>query len=251
MKRPGFLPVVNLVAFLITIAVNGLANALPINGNTTASVSDQFPVLFVPAGYVFAIWGLIYLGLLAFAVYQALPSQADNPRLQRMGWWFAVGSLANATWIFFWHYEVFPVTLVLMLTLLISLLVIYTRLSSGRSEASRVERWLVDVPFSVYLGWITVATVANAADVSYSLGWTGAPLTPQLWTVIMLLVAAALAVLMALRHRDVAYVAVIVWAFVGIAVKQSATPLIAWSSAVLAVVAAAAAATTAIKRRTT
>lgn len=250
MKKLGLIQVVNLVVTLITLAVNGLANALPINGKTTGAISDQFPVLFVPAGCVFAIWGVIYLGLIAFAVYQLLPAQADNARLKRIGWWFAIGSLANAAWILFWHYEIFPVTLVLMLTLLVSLLIIYTRLSKGRNEASRAERWMVDLPFSIYLGWITVATVANAADVLYSLGWNGAPLSPQLWTVVMLLVATALAVLMGLRHFDIAYVAVIVWAFVGIVVKQRAIPLVAWSAALLAVIAAAAAATATFRRKT-
>lgn len=249
MKKPGLVPVVNLVTLLITLVVNGLANALPINGNTTAAVSDQFPVFFVPAGYVFAIWGVIYLALIAFTVYQLLPSQRDNPRLKRIGWWFAVGNLANAAWIFFWHYEVFPVTLALMLVLLVSLLIIYTGLNDGHKAATLKERLLVDVPFSIYLGWITVATVANATDLLYWLGWNGASVSPQLWAVIMLVVATALAVLMSLRHRDVAYVAVIVWAFVGIAVKQSATPVVSWSAAVLAALAAAVALASAVRRK--
>lgn len=237
MNKPSLRQLVNLLAFVITIVVNGLANALPINGVTTGEISDSFPVYFVPAGYVFAIWGLIYLGLLGFTLYQLLPSQRENRRLERIGWWFAVGCLANAAWILFWHYRIFPVTLVLMLILLASLLVIYLRLGVGRTPVSPTEKWLVDVPFSIYLGWITVATVANVTDVLYDLGWNGAPLTPQAWAVIMLVIATALAAAMSLTRRDVAYVLVIVWAFVGIAVKQAATPLVAWSAWVLAVVA--------------
>jgi benzodiazapine receptor len=240
MKRPGPWRFINLLAFLITFAVNGLANALPINGVTTGEVSDSFPVYFVPAGYVFAIWGLIYLGLLAFVIYQLLPRQRENRRLERIGGWFALGCLANAAWIFFWHYGIFPVTLILMLILLVSLLVIYLRLNIGREQVSRAEKWLVDVPFSIYLGWITVATVANVTDVLYDLGWNGAPLSPPIWAVIMLAVATVLAVAMSLTRRDIAYVLVIVWAFVGIAVKQAATPLVAWSAWVLAAVALAA-----------
>ena len=237
MKRPGLWRFINLLAFLTTFVVNGLANALPINGVTTGEVSDSFPVYFVPAGYVFAIWGLIYLGLLAFVIYQLLPRQRENRRLERIGGWFALGCLANAAWIFFWHYGIFPVTLILMLILLVSLLVIYLRLNIGREQVSRAEKWLVDVPFSIYLGWITVATVANVTDVLYDLGWNGAPLSPQVWAVIMLAVATVLAVAMSLTRRDIAYVLVIVWAFVGIAVKQAATPLVAGSAWVLAVVA--------------
>ncbi len=237
MKKLGLRQVVNLLAFIVTVMVNGLANALPINGVTTGKVSDSFAVYFVPAGYVFAIWGVIYLALLGFAVYQLLPAQRESPRLARIGWWFTLGSLANSAWIFFWHYRIFPITLVLMLTLLVSLLAIYLRLGIGRTKVSRTEKWLVDVPFSIYLGWITVATVANVTDVLYHLGWNGAPLSPQVWAVIMLAIATALAAAMSLTRRDIAYVLVIVWAFIGIAVKQAATPLVAWAAWLLAVVA--------------
>jgi benzodiazapine receptor len=237
MKKPILRQLVNLLAFIVTVVVNGLANALPINGVTTAEISDSFPVYFVPAGYVFAIWGVIYLALLGFTIYQLLPAQRESRRLERIGWWFAVGCLANAAWIFFWHHQIFLVTLILMLILLVSLLAIYLRLGIGRTQVSRTEKWLVDVPFSIYLGWITVATVANVTDVLYYLRWNGAPLSPQVWAVIMLAIATALAAAMSLTRRDIAYVLVIVWAFVGIAVKQAATPLVAWSAWVLAGVA--------------
>jgi hypothetical protein len=102
---------------------------------------------------------------------------------------------------------------------------------------SRTEKLLVDVPFSIYIGWITVATVANVTDVLYHFGWNGAPLSPQVWAVIMLVVATVLAVAMSLTRRDVAYVLVIVWAFVGIAVKQAAIPLVSWAAWILAAVA--------------
>jgi benzodiazapine receptor len=236
MKKP-ILPLVNLLAFIVTIVVNGLANALPINGVTTAEVSDSFPVYFVPAGYVFAIWGVIYLALLGFTVYQLLPAQRQSRRLERIGWWFALGCLANSGWIFFWHHRIFPVTLILMLVLLASLLAIYLRLGIGRTTASRTEKWLVDVPFSIYLGWITVATVANVTDVLYYLGWNGAPLSPQVWAAIMLAIATVLAAAMSWTRRDVAYVLVIVWALIGIAVKQAATPLVSWAAWLLAAVA--------------
>ncbi len=249
MNRSRLQRVVNLVFLLVTITVNGLANALRINGQTTAEVSDKFAVYFVPAGYVFAIWGVIYLGLLAFSIYQLLPSQSGNPRLGRVGWWFAIGCLANAAWIFCWHYEVFPATLMLMLLLLASLIVIYRRLGAGRDTASLVEKLVVDLPFSIYLGWITVATVANVTDVLYSMGWNGAPLSPELWAVIMLVIATGLSVSMSLRHRNIGYAAVIVWAFVGIAVKQSGTSLVSWSAIVLAAVAAAGIVVSLPKRR--
>ncbi len=152
------------LAVVATIAVNGLANALPINGLQTGEISDSFPVYFTPAGYVFAIWGVIYLGLLAYAVYQALPAQRQSPRLRSIRTLFLVGSLANIAWIFLWHYQLFPLTLVAMLVLLGTLIGIYLRLRIGRTSPPLVERLAVDLPFSIYLGWITVATIANVTS---------------------------------------------------------------------------------------
>ena len=219
--------IVNVLAVIVMITINILANALPINGLNTGDISDMFQVFFVPAGYVFSIWGLIYIGLLAFAVYQALPAQRENPRLRKIGYWFALSCLANSVWIFMWHYNLFPLSLLVMLVLLAALLVIYLRLDIGRTRVSTVERWCVNIPFSVYLGWITVATVANVTDVLYDLGWNGFGIAPETWAVIMLIIAAGLGVAMAVTRRDVAYLLVLVWAFAGIGVKQAAVPLVA------------------------
>ncbi len=230
------------VAVVATIVVNGLANALPINGLGTGAISDMFPVYFVPAGYVFSIWGLIYLGLIAYAVYQALPAQRANPGLRSIGTLFLIGSAANIAWIFLWHYLQFAPTLVAMLILLLTLIGIYLRLDIGRSDPPRSERWLVHLPFSIYLGWITVATIANATDVLSYLHWDGFGISAQAWLVIMLAVALLLAALMALLRRDVAYLLVLAWAFAGIAVKHASTPAVtlsAWAATaiVLALVA--------------
>ena len=149
---------------------------LPFNGQETGAISDRFAIYFVPAGYVFSIWGLIYLGLIAYAIFQALPAQRENPRLRSIGGLFALASVANIAWIFLWHYEVFPATLAVMLVLLGSLIAIYLRLGTGLTQVSRAETWMVRVPFSVYLGWITVATVANATQLLYFLGWNGGAL---------------------------------------------------------------------------
>jgi hypothetical protein len=212
---------VNVLAVVVTIAVNGLANALPINGQQTGEISDRFPVFFVPAGYVFSIWGLIYLGLIAFAVFQVLPAQRTNPRLQRVGYWFALSCLANTVWILLWHYNMFPASLLVMLVLLASLIVIYLRLDIGRTAVGTAEKWAVNVPFSIYLGWITVATVANATDVLYHLQWNGFGISPEIWAVLMIGAATIICLAVILTRRDVAYSLVIIWALIGIAVKQS------------------------------
>jgi hypothetical protein len=225
MKR--WLPWINTATVLIALAVNVLANALPLNGQNTGAISDKFKVFFVPAGYVFAIWGVIYVGWLAFAVYQALPAQRNNPRLERIGWLFAFSNLANAAWLFTWHYELLSLSVVVMLSLLLSLIAIYVRLDIGRARVTIIEKLCVDIPFGVYLGWISVATIANITDLLYYWKWDGWGIAPQVWAVIMLVVASAIALAMAWTRGDVAYLLVIVWAFVGIAIKQSAAPLVA------------------------
>jgi len=211
---------VNVLAVVVTIAVNGLANALPINGQQTGEISDRFPVFFVPAGYVFSIWGLIYIGLIAFAVYQALPAQRTNPRLQRVGYWFALSCLANIVWILLWHYNLFPASLLVMLVLLASLIVTYLRLDIGRATVGAAEKWAVNVPFSIYLGWITVATVANATSVLYHLQWNGFGISPEIWAVLMIGAATIICLAVILTRRDVAYSLVLIWALIGIAVKH-------------------------------
>jgi hypothetical protein len=215
------------VTILVTLVVNGLANALPLNGQNTGQISDRFQVYFVPAGYVFSIWGLIYLGLIAFAIFQALPSQRENPRLQATGWWISLGGLANSAWIFLWHYEQFPLTLVVMLVLLATLMITYLRLGIGRTAVPAAEKWLAQLPFSIYLGWITVATVANATSLLDYLQWNGFGIAPETWMVIVLIAVLAIAVLMNFTRRDVAYAAVILWALAGISVKHAAVPAIA------------------------
>jgi hypothetical protein len=215
------------LALIITIIVNVLSNALPLNGLTAGEISDSFDVYFVPAGYVFSIWSVIYLGLIAYAVFQLLPSQRENPRLRQTGWWFVLSSAANSVWLFLWHYGYFGLSVVAMLTLLASLIVIYLRLGVGRQAVSRSERWLVHLPFSIYLGWITVATIANITAYLGFVNWNGFGIAPEIWTIMLLAVATVVAGLMAYYRQDIAYLLVLIWAFVGIAVEQADTPIVA------------------------
>jgi benzodiazapine receptor len=236
MNRDAVRQFVNVLATAAMIIVNVMANALPLNGQQTGAISDRFAIYFVPAGYVFSIWGLIYLALLGFTVYQALPSQRENPRLRRVGYLYAGSSVLNIAWIFFWHYNVFPATLIVMLGLLASLIAIYVRLGIGRAPVITAEKWLVNVPFSIYLGWITVATIANASQLLFYLKWSGWGINPQVWAVIMIFAATAVALLMTLFRRDIAFVLVLVWALAGIGVKHIAAPAVsaaAWICALL------------------
>jgi benzodiazapine receptor len=216
-----------LLAVVATLVVNGLANTLPLNGLSTGEISDRFEVYFVPAGYVFSIWGLIYLGLIAYGVYQGLPAQRDDTSLQDIGWLFVASCAANVAWLFLWHYEQFTWTILAMLTLLVLLILIYERLWQVRDTAGSSHYWFVQLPFSIYLGWITVATVANATSLLDFLGWSGWGIADVAWAVVMLLIAMVVGVAFILRRRDPAYGLVLVWAFAGIAIKHTGTSTVA------------------------
>jgi len=221
MKKDTIRQFFTAVLVLATLAVNGLADAVPLNGLNTGAISDRFHVLFVPAGYVFAIWGVIYIGLIAFGIFQALPSQRGNPLQRRIAPWFALSCLANIAWLFLWHYLQFALTLVAMLVLLGALIGVYLQLGIGQRPTSRGETWLLRVPFSVYLGWISVATAANITELLDYWKWNGFGLAPQTWLVVVLAVVLVIASLMSLRHRDVAYALVVLWALAGVSVKNS------------------------------
>jgi translocator protein len=244
-----FRQVLNILAFILVVGVNGLANSLPINNQTTGEISDSYPVMFTPAGYVFSIWGLIYLGLLGFVIYQALPAQRDNPRLDRVGYWFVWSCIFNSIWIFLWHYELMLWSALVMLGLLASLILVYLRLEIGRNRVPLGESLLARLPFSIYLGWISVATIANVSVLLYDLGWDGFGLIEQVFTVIMLAIGSLLGFLMARRRAEVAYPLVLAWAFAGIFVNQAGFTLVVIAAGLAAVAMLAAALSALLMRR--
>ena len=221
---------INILTFIVTLVVNFLATSLPLNDLTTKEISDSFNIYFVPAGYVFSIWGLIYLGLIAFIVFQSLPKNRENEHVSRIGIWFAVSNLANALWLVSFHYQQFALALGFMLVLLVSLIAIFLRLDIGKTKVTASENWLVNVPFSLYLGWITVATIANATQLLYFLKWDGFGISPEIWLVIMLAAAVSISALMSLTRRNIPFALVLVWAFTGIAAKFPNMPLVNISS---------------------
>jgi hypothetical protein len=225
----------NFVTVLVALTVNTLASILPLNGQTTGEISDRLAAYFVPAGYVFVIWFFIFVGWLVFAVYQSLPAQKENPRLQRLGYWFAVSNLVNAAWLFAWHYNLFGLSVLIMLALLGLLIVSYLRLDVNRASARGGAWWSVDLPFSLYLGWITVATVANVTSWLYAISWTGWGIPAPVWAAVMIAVASVVGLAMALTRRDAVYLFVLAWSFAGIAVKQAETAAVANSAWIAAV----------------
>lgn len=220
------LQIANILSFLAVLVVNTLASTIGINGRLTGALSDGIPNLFVPAGLTFSIWGVIYLLLLLFTIAQAhslFSADQNGPEgTRRIGWLFALSCIANVAWLLLWHYELVGVSVLAMLVILGSLLTIYVRLQIGRTRASSAERWLFHVPFSVYLGWITVATIANVTAFLVKAGWNGFGLRPEVWAVAVIIVAALLTVAVMATRRDVAYGLVVLWALAGIVLKRSA-----------------------------
>ena len=211
----------NIAAFIVTLAINGLANTTVLNGRTTGQVSDLYPTLITPAGYVFAIWGIIYALLLAFVIYQALPSQKDKLFQNQIGIIFILSSLLNCIWLFLWQYDFITESVVVMFALLATLIAIYLRLNIGKAKVPLKEKLLVHLPFSVYLGWITIAAIANVASALVSVNWGGFGLSPETWAVTVLIIALVITLAVIVKRRDIAYSLVIVWALGGIAVKQN------------------------------
>jgi benzodiazapine receptor len=220
-RKTILLQSLNVLAFTVVVLVNALGSSLALNGRTTAEVSDQYFTLVTPAGYVFSIWGLIYTLLLIFVVFQALPSQRDKPFLKQINVLFVLSSVFNIVWLFLWHYDQIVLSVVLMFALLATLITIYLRLGIGKTSATLKEKAFVHLPFSVYLGWITVASIANVAAALVSIQWNGFGLANDAWAVLVIAVALLITLAVIATRKDVAYSLVIVWALVGIAVNQS------------------------------
>jgi hypothetical protein len=193
---------------------------------------------------VFSIWGIIYVLLGIFVVFQALPSQKGEDFQKRIGWFFALSSIANIVWLFLWQFEYLSLSLILMFLLLASLISIYLRIGIGKSKTTMREKLAVHVPFSVYLGWITIATIANVAVTLVSTSWNGFGISAETWATLVVIVAAAITVLVLATRKDVAYALVAIWALVGISVKQSGNQTIVMLTEISAIVVAIALAAT-------
>jgi hypothetical protein len=226
MKKLNSISIFVLITYLAMIIVNGLANALPINGMITGDISDSYPNLFAPTGITFIIWGVIYLLLSAHTAYQIglfhnQGEQVKTALLKEVGTLFAISSLANFGWIFAWHYNVIPLSMLFMLIILVCLALINIRINKKKLTAN--EKVFIRLPFSVYFGWITVATIANATVLLVSLLGSNLSLlgiSEVVWTVVILLIGLAIGAFTTFMNRDIAYGLVIVWAYIGILIKH-------------------------------
>ena len=226
-----------LIAIIGSIIVNTVSNIFPPNGLNVGTLSNTLlaPVQVTPANYAFAIWGLIYTGLIGFGIYQLQPSQRQNPRLQQGGYLLVLACVAQCAWIYLFLARLFILSVVAMFGILLSLIWLYQRLEIGRERVSQSERWLIQVPISIYLSWISVATIVNVASTLYIRDWNGWGIAPTGWTVIMMLVSAGIATAVVTQRHDIAYLLVTVWTLVAIAIRQIQTPPIAVAGIVLAI----------------
>jgi hypothetical protein len=208
--------VIALIAYVFMVVMNALATTLPLNGQTTADISDRYDTLFAPIGYTFAIWGVIYLLLGVYSVYQLV---RDNAIIRAITPWFIGNSLLNGVWIVAWHYEVLWLSLVIIVSLLVTLIVINKKTTAQRADWPNTLS--LRFPFSVYFGWVTVATVANVSALLVQLGWRGDfGLSEEGWLIVILIVAAAIGTTTAVVNSSAGYALVLVWAFGGILARH-------------------------------
>jgi hypothetical protein len=204
------------------IIVNTLAVTLPINGIPTGAISDMYPNLFAPAGVTFSIWGLIYLMLAASIVYQLFilkPGKEKKPVLRNLQVYFIASSLLNAAWMFAWHYLQMGITVILMLALLYTLIKIADL--TKHKVWSFTDKLFLKIPFGVYFGWITVATIANITTFLVSIGWDGFGLSDSVWMIAVLFVGVLITITRTWHDRNLAYGLVPVWAYYGIWLKHT------------------------------
>ena len=230
------LPIATIIAILTTLTVNILSNFFPPRGANIGEIANTIlqGVQITPANYAFAIWGLIYLGLIAYGIYQLRPTQRGNPTIRRVDYLLIIACIAQSAWVYLFTLRLFWLSVVAMLGILLSLIGAYLQLAIG-TRGSREQKWMVNLPFSVYLGWISVATIVNVASALYISGWNGWGISAQGWTAIMLLVGMIIAAMVAIQRADIAFTLVFIWAYVAIAIRQLDDPLI-WITAVAAAI---------------
>lgn len=230
MKRIHLLQGLVIVFVILTLTVNYLATAGVLNDVTPPEISDALMTKFTPANYAFAIWSIIYTFVIGFAIYQALPSQRDNPKLTGVRELFIASSALNILWTFAWHYEFYLLSLIFMVGILLTMIGIYTRVGIGQTASSWGERLWVHLPFSLYLSWIAVATIANAASLLVYYDWTGFGVSDSVWSAIMILIAAFIGAAVLWRRANAAYAAVYVWAVFAITVRYPNNTVIAYAA---------------------
>ncbi len=223
-KRREFLQIFNIIAYIIMIVFNALSGTEIFNGRSVGGVSNKYPNLFTPAGITFSIWSVIYLFLLIYVFYQARDvfktRKEDIPFLEQISIFFSLSCLFNSVWLIVWLYELILLSLIIMILLLLTLIVIYLRLNIALGDLNKREKIIIWTPFSLYLGWITVATIANTTVFLVSINWDGFGIPAFTWTVIVIIVALILTLTILNTRKDFVYPLVTIWALIGIIIRR-------------------------------
>jgi hypothetical protein len=217
MQKISTLKILSIAAFMGTLAVNYLANALPINGVTSADISNKYYNEFAPAGITFTIWGIIYLLLIGTVIWQF---KLVGKSIDTLNKWFAANSLLNATWLFAWHYDILPLTLVLMLGILYTLVQINTTIAEDLPDTLSFK-WLPQSAFGVYLGWICIATIANFTTFLVSINFNKFGLTDTFWTGAVIGIGSITAAMLVVRFKNIYIGLAVIWALAGIIIRQN------------------------------
>lgn len=214
------------ISYFVMLGTNAAAVLLPLNGLTTQEVSDSYPNLFAPAGVTFAIWSVIYLFLGVFVVYQWLSptprsifySQKISRSLRLT---FIFSSILNSLWLLAWQYLYINLSIVIMLGLLAIL--IYINHLLAKLSFSKMSFVCVRLPFAIYFGWITIATIANITAFLVDKNIALFQNNQVLWTIIILLVGLVIISATIIRNQNIAYGLATLWAYYGILLKHQAS----------------------------
>ncbi|MEM7552914.1 MAG: tryptophan-rich sensory protein [Cyanobacteria bacterium P01_A01_bin.84] len=216
-------PLLTLIAIITAFAINVVSNIYPLNGQSIGEISNTLfkDVLIIPANYAFIIWGVIYLGLFAFGIYQILPLQKNQTYLNNPRSCIIIASIAQCVWVYLFLSRLFVFSVLAMVLILLPLIITYLHLKSNKVPASGIVTRCVRLPLSIYLGWISVATVVNVASALYYQNWDGWGISEVNWTLIMLGISTLIATILTLQYREIPYTCVTVWALVAIVIKQT------------------------------
>ena len=222
-NRGIYVKIITVVSFIVMLAMNIISNVLPINGMTTGEISDSYPNLLTPAGYTFSIWALIYLLLFAFTFYQLDLFHKRKERikqevLNQIRILFIVSSFSNTGWILAWHYDFMALSVMLSAIMLVCL--IYINRALSLEDLSKKEKIMIRLPFSIYYGWITVATVANVSILLVSIRWKGFGLPESFWTIVILVIILLITSYRTQQNKDPVYGLTIIWGYIGVLVKH-------------------------------
>jgi tryptophan-rich sensory protein len=219
--------ILSALLFVVMIYVNYLANSLPINGMSTGAVSNAYPNLFAPAGLTFSIWGVIYLlwGIACVMFF----FDGNKEILQKVSWLFIISSALNCLWIFAWHHQKFGLSVIIMLLLLASLIIISIRLAP-------LPNSIIKAGFGIYLGWICIATIANITIFLVSLNWGGFGISQEIWTTAMITIGLAISIAAVYKFENPFIAASVIWAFIGIAIKQHGNSQTVFITAIIAAI---------------